>query len=484
MSAGARENRGGGTEVGARIPPSTAPVPASKGLLAPAIALGQAATYLSLFLVYSNLAGIAVSHHHVPRGLAGALPLVLLAVPAILDVLRTRRIVLTPALPLVVLFFAVQVAGAAFSRDPAVSLGEARDTLFEGVGFYVLVTHAVRTRATLRGASWTLLAAGVLMAVVPLHQQVTGSFDREYGGLAQVEGLGFHTGEVEEGGEVVQRRLAGPIGEKNRYAQVMLMLLPLGLFRIWGERSRILRGAGLFVTALAMVGFALAFSRGGAVGLFILVAGMVGMRVVTLRQMGFVVVGVTLLFAALPQYWSRIATIGSAADFMTGEAGRTEEADGAMAGRLTEMLAAAHVFADHPVIGVGPGMFKEVSQHYGNQLGIRRLNEGRRAHSLYLELAAENGAFGLLAYLAAVALTLIGLDRVRRALAREDPELAGAATAYLLVLLVYLGTGIFLHMAYERYFFVVLGLAGSALHIGRGALQGRRDGVPATVRVA
>ncbi len=450
--------------------------PARSALLRP-----QVAAFAALFLLYSNLLGIAVSHHGVPRSLAGALPLLLLAWPAGVEILRTRRLVLQPAFFLVALFLAIQTISAAFSRDPEVSIRAVRDSLLEGTLLYLFVTNAVRTPSAVRGATWALLLAAAPMALVPLHQQATGSYNRDYGGLAQVEGTGFRTGEVQGGSEVVQRRLGGPIGEKNRYAQVMLMLLPLGLFRFWAERSRALRLAALAATAFSLIGFGLAFSRGGAVGLVLLLAAMVVLRIVDVRKFGLVLAVVALLFVAMPQYWNRIATSGSAAGFLTGEAGRTAEMDGAMAGRVTEMLAAGYVFADHPVIGVGPGMFRKYSQRYGNRLGIRRLEEGRRAHSLYLELAAETGALGLLAFLGAVGVTLLGLDRVRRGFAREDSELARTATAWFLVLVVYLATGLFLHLAYERYFYVALALGGATLQAAADSRRGRALPAPARV---
>jgi O-antigen ligase len=439
----------------------------------------QAGAFAALFLLYSNLLGIAVSHHGVPRALAGALPLLLLAWPAGVEILRTRRLVLQPAFFLVALFLAVQAISAGFSRDPEVSIRAVRDSLLEGTLLYLFVTNAVRTPSAVRGASWALLLAAAPMALVPLHQQATGSFHNDYGGLAQVEGTGFRTGEVQRGSEVVQRRLGGPIGEKNRYAQVMLMLLPLGLFRFWGERSRALRLAALAATAFSLIGFGLAFSRGGAVGLVLLLAAMVVLRIVDFRRFALVVAVVALLFVAMPQYWSRIATSGSAAGFLTGEAGKTAEMDGAMAGRVTEMLAAGYVFADHPVIGVGPGMFRKYSQRYGNRLGIRRLEEGRRAHSLYLELAAETGALGLFAFLGGVGVTLLGLDRVRRGFAGEDPEISRTATAWFLVLVVYLGTGLFLHLAYERYFYLALALGGATLQAAADSRRERAQPVPA-----
>ncbi|HKB16638.1 MAG TPA: hypothetical protein VKF62_11265, partial [Planctomycetota bacterium] len=81
----------------------------------------QVGAFAALFLLYSNFLGIAVSHHGVPRALAGAFPLLLLAWPAVAEILRTRRFVVQPALYLVVLFLAVQAISAGFSRDPAVA---------------------------------------------------------------------------------------------------------------------------------------------------------------------------------------------------------------------------------------------------------------------------------------------------------------------------------------------------------------------------
>src|SRR5206468_11309395 len=116
--------------------------------------------------------------------------------------------------------------------------------------------------------------------------------------------------------------------------------------------------------------------------------------------------------------------------------------DGAVRGRITEMMAAVRVFVDHPVIGVGPGMFPAYSEQYGNKDPLRRLESGRRAHSLYLEIAAENGVLGLVLFLAALANTLVALAAARRACQETDPELANLATSYLLALLCYLTTGV------------------------------------------
>jgi len=434
------------------------------------------AIYAVLFILYSNLAAVGVSFHGVPKPVAATFPL-LLAISLARDLFfRRESLVITPVLLILLLYLGVQAVSMAFSRDIERSSEAVQTLVLEGVALYLLLTNAVRSTAVLRGATWALLGAGILMSVVPLYQQVTGTFDQTYGGLAQPDGLGFRTGEEAEegGGELRQARLAGPIGEKNRYAQVMLLLIPLGLMRFWGERSRALRLLALACSASIALGFVLAFSRGGAFGLLCMVVVMVILGLIDIRRLVFVAAGVALLFVAIPQYWNRLATVGSTASLFSDESEPGEDPDGAVKRRVTEMLAAVRVFIDHPVIGVGPGMFKTYAEEYGKQDALRRIEGVRRAHSLYLEIAAETGGLGLTLFMAMLLVSLAGLARARAACLVSDPELANLATSYLLALVCYMSSGVFLHLAYMRYFFLVLALGGVACELALRAQAGAR----------
>jgi putative inorganic carbon (HCO3(-)) transporter len=198
---------------------------------------------------------------------------------------------------------------------------------------------------------------------------------------------------------------------------------------------------------------------------------MMAMRLIDFRKAVFVGVGMALVLAAMPQYWKRLATMGEALAVFDQEA--SAEADGAVKRRLTTTFAAVRVFIDHPVIGVGPGLFKEYSVGYGNEAALRRIESARRAHSLLPEIAAENGALGLAFFLASIAVTLIGLAAGRRGLKERDPELADLCTAYLLALICYLTTSMFLHLSYMRYFYVVLALGGAVAHVAFEARRGQ-----------
>ena len=454
------------------------------GLCGLALRYPDVATYAVLFLLYSNLPGVGVAFHGVPKPLAAAFPL-LLAVPLVRDLLvRRQPLVLTPALFLLVLLLVVEALGAAFSIDPGKSFESVTTFAVEGVALYLLMTNVLRSKQVLRGATWTLVAAGIVMSVVPLFQQFTGTFERNYGGLAQVDGLGFETTEGGEEGAPSERqaRLAGPIGEKNRYAQVMLVLVPIALSRVFRARG-LLKLFALGASASIALGFVLAFSRGGAIGMLCMLGVAIGLRLIDMRKALFAAAGMGLLLMAMPQYWKRLETIATTVQVLESDSSAAA-ADGATRRRITEMMAAVRVFVDHPVIGVGPGLFKEYSEEYGNQDALRRIEGGRRAHSLYLELAAETGGLGLGLVLATLLVTFVGLAGARRLNLEADPELADLATTYLLALVCYCSTGVFLHLSYMRYFYVVLALGGAVAHVGYEAHRARTPRLTPEVRGA
>jgi O-antigen ligase len=130
------------------------------------------------------------------------------------------------------------------------------------------------------------------------------------------------------------------------------------------------------------------------------------------------------------------------------------------------MLAAALMFADHPFVGVGPGMYPHHYHDYAKVVGIKVKETARQPHTLYLGLAAENGALGLICFALIVFVILRRLARTYRDWIDRRPGFANMAMGFILAIVVYLMTGIFLHFAYIRYFWLIVGLAAALTHIG------------------
>jgi len=427
----------------------------------------DAAVLLVMFMLYTNANVVAVKFHGVPMVIGAAVPALLL-IPLWRDSIRTRRdIVLTPIVPLLFAFVLVQFAGAVVAVEPVDAVETVTTTLIEGLALYILVTNTVRTREELERVIWALLAAGVAMGLLTMFQHFTDTYSNPYYGFAQIaipEQL------VEQGVEVVNTtaRQAGPLGETNRYAQIMGMLLPLSLTAFTLRRSRT---AGILAAAaIAIIGSAtvLTLSRGIAVGLGItfLVATVLGY--VRIRYMLFCLGLGAILALVSPRVGQRVETLMEIASFVVKKSGPVDDA---VRGRATEMLAALEMFTEHPILGVGPGMYKYHYQMYARRIGGRVHQEERRSHNLYLDVAAENGLAGLVLLIAMGGLALRDLRRAREALLETDPVAAQLATGFFMAILAYFTTALFLHAAFIRYLWMIMAL---------GAVASRLQPAPST----
>jgi O-antigen ligase len=86
---------------------------------------------------------------------------------------------------------------------------------------------------------------------------------------------------------------------------------------------------------------------------------------------------------------------------------------------------------------------------------------------MYLEMTADTGVIGIAVFLAIPVLLLRALWAARRRCLASDPELADTAAALFLSITGFLVAALFLSFAYQRYYWLLLALAGAALQIMR-----------------
>lgn len=431
------------------------------------LAWPAASTLLVAFALYSNAPVIAVEFHGVPFIVGASLPL-LLAIPLTKYILIDRQpIVIEPVLPLVVLLLVVQLISSLFADDLERSFGEVIAMLLEGLLLFFLMTNVIRSMKTLRQVVWVLLICGSMLGGLSLVQRVTKTYGNDYAGFAQIE---EHAAFTSESGRT--QRQGGPIGHKNRYAQIMLMVLPLGLACAWGERSKWLRMAAWGAVGLTMVGVAVTFSRGAGIAFFLMIGVMVSLRLISVAQCGSVLLATALLVLAVPQLTDRMMSLMPVANALEDGGAGIAEADGSIRSRAAEVLAAGLMFAEHPLIGVGPGMYSTHFPEYARRVGtaipsVKVKEEPRRPHILYLGLAAELGISGLGLFLLIVGALMWNLRNVWLQLRATEPLLAQLAMGLFLSVVAYLATGLFLHLAFIRYLWLILALAAAAARIGR-----------------
>lgn len=428
------------------------------------LARPEATTTVVLFVLYANLSVVAVTSYDVPESLASAFFL-LLGLPLLnYLIIRRQEIVTNRVLFLMFVYLGVLLISGAASANPAQTISRIRTFLIEGVALYLLIVNTVRTPALLRKGIWALILAGVLMGGISLYQEFTGDYDNTFWGLTTVKESEIDTGEVDAAGEDIQRRrLAGTIGSKNRYGQVMVVLLPLALFRIWAEKSRWLRIVAAASCVPIIGGALLTFSRGAGVSIILTLLAMVFLRTIKLWHFVLIMVlGCLFVYVAIPDYIYRLSTVTGVIELASGN---EAEAGGSVRGRATVNLAALNIFLDNPILGVGPGRTQQYTQEYGNEVGFRRLQGTRRAHNMYLEEMADTGIVGFSLFMSIILFTLYRLEQVRRYWLQRQPERAYMAAGFLLAVIAYLFTAIFLHLSYIRYYWLLLALAGVAIHL-------------------
>jgi putative inorganic carbon (HCO3(-)) transporter len=378
----------------------------------------------------------------------------------------TRWIVYTDEIPqgwlrptfLVLFYCLVGLASVIYAENPDFAMPVAVETIKSGV-IALIIAVILKTEKTFRLAVWILLGVGILLGTLSVYQFATGTYYNDYGGfaLAALQNISGQTNDY---------RLGGPVGDPNYYAQMMLVLVPLALDRVWNEKQKALRIFAAWALGVCSLTVLLTYSRGGFLSMMAVLIAMIFMfHRRQLRYLLAVLIVGALLVNFLPARFSD--RLGTLTELLPGSSSTSGTTDISFRGRTSEMLVALQMFADHPILGVGLGNYPLLYQKYSQRLGIDTRSEVRQAHSLYLEIAAETGLLGLFSFMLLLWVIFRSLWSAQRSLAQRGLTfVSNIVAAYTFGFMGYLIAAIFIHSAYPRNFWV---LAGIALSIPRMA---------------
>jgi putative inorganic carbon (HCO3(-)) transporter len=211
-----------------------------------------------------------------------------------------------------------------------------------------------------------------------------------------------------------------PEGDPNDVAFVLATTLPLTLWllREPGVR-RVLASAMVGMISVAVV---LTFSRGALVGLG---AGLLWKLLVDRGHLRVIVAGgVTAATAIL------LVVFLAGGQVDTGLKAKGKIASNNVSTRLQAWHLAAKLAAEKPLLGIGPGQFRNVYGKETDQLpGTPPL---KVVHNAYLDVAAELGVVAAILFLAYLALVFVRAWSAR-VNGRGPPGFAGALTIALLI---------------------------------------------------
>jgi putative inorganic carbon (hco3(-)) transporter len=405
---------------------------------------------LLVFITYTRFSDIAVHDYQAPSIAKSFIVILLLGIFVRWVVSqRQPRGLLLPTL-LVAAYGLVGLTSYLYAPHPeAVSL--ALSNYVKDALIALVVVALLKKPQQFRYVIYTLLIIGIFIGTISIHQYVTSNYTSNYGGFAVAEYMNIV-------GETNGYRLSGPVGDPNFFAQVMVVLALLGVERLMNERRlvwRIIAGMSAAASALTVV---FTFSRGAtvALGLSLLIFFWI-YKLKPTQLIALLILGAVLLLYIPPSYYQRVLSI---ADILPSNGEINIRKDRAIQGRASENLTAWAMISQHPLLGVGLNNFTYLYQDYTKLLGLAPSANSRSPHNLYLEVAAETGVVGLSIFAVMVILAMRSVLQARRQFKLAGMEdYANMTTGFAIAFAGYLLAALFVHAAYPRYFYLLIGIA-------------------------
>ena len=380
-----------------------------------------------LFLLYANLPIVmpAVDPLHLAKVVAGAALVMLLAERAFA---RKSLELASPEGYLLLGFLGAAALSSVTALWPRLAAEAVSDLVKMSIVFFFIVNCA-NTERRLRGVMWTMVIGGLLPAAGTLRNYFQGNL---------VEG---------------RASWVGIFANPNEVAYSLIILLPLIAFLAAGlgllPRLALLGVALVFVATILVT-----FSRGGVVGL-VAVMGLFAWRKRSMVLQGLMVLLVVCGLMLAARFWSR------------GENFNNLNQDTTFRQRLATSQAGLAMFADNPMLGVGPGCSVIAWPLYAPADLYTR--GALVTHNSFIQALSEFGAVGFVPFVLFIG---FGLYHARKlALDTSRPGVAGLGAGIEIAIWGFVVCGLSGGYVLTWFPYILLGLAASARQIGREEVQ-------------
>lgn len=337
------------------------------------------------------------------------------------------------------------------AASPAASVEMLSDTFFKVIVIFVLMINLLDTRERLRLILKLVVICGTGIAAGSIAKFAQGKFTAMHLGV----------------GVRIEGAVGGIFGNPNDLAMALDMLLPLAI--VLALTSKLAGRLFYLVCALVLViGVVVTFSRGGFLGLIAAAA-------ILLWKLGrhnrfataiAALAACAVLALSMPAgYSDRLFTIVNTEKDATGSA---QERQG-------ELKRVIEVASRHTIIGIGLNNYPVYSNH------------AIRAHNSFLEIAAELGLLGLIAYLILIFKPLKRLKEIERETSRAAQplrrELHFLSVGVNAAIIGYMVCAVFSSAQYQWYLFypVAYALSLKRLHDTEGVADRADAGLPEPV---
>jgi O-antigen ligase len=257
------------------------------------------------------------------------------------------------------------------------------------------------------------------------------------------------------------KRGQGASYDPNYFSVMLTFSLPLLAHFYFSSRRAFKKViiAGLFVLNITSV--ILTYSRGGAIILAVVLTFLLLEYIRRLRPRYFGFITSAALIAILSiailvpgSYWERQKSV------------KNTVTDTAISRRISYLNVGWDAFKENPVLGSGPGTFKEIYADSIYAIQYRKEGKsGRRvAHNAYLEVIVGSGLPGIILYCMIIIFTFKNFYASERRFNFDGrKEMASLVRAYRLSFIVILLAFFTLSANYLKYFWLSIGLSQVAL---------------------
>jgi putative inorganic carbon (HCO3(-)) transporter len=263
-------------------------------------------------------------------------------------------------------------------------------------------------------------------------------------------------------------RLAGGIGDANEEAAVLVAAIPLAIALPAVSSRAWIRPLGWVGAVVCLLGVFATLSRGGllALGVVLVCAVLFGGR--WRSRAALLLAGAALCTAG---YYAVIAPL----------AARERVTMTTSNGRVDIWHVGWRMVQAHPLQGVGAGNFQNAAVHYVQAPGSITsaqliVDVPHVAHNVYLEMLADLGIPGLIAFLGVAMFSLLAGLRAARAFERRgDAGLELAARCVVLALIGFLAADFFLSGEFSKQLWLTFALCSALLGLAHrgGGLRGQ-----------
>jgi O-antigen ligase len=370
-------------------------------------------------------------------------------------------------------YFMVVIASYLVASDKTIAMAEITD-LGKDIVILYCILFALRQSQTWKQTIWLMLITAAVLCLLSVYQLVTGNYQEDFFLLATIQ--------MDQAlSATALPRVGGPVNAPNLWAQVLVALSTLAMFRILYEKQTLKKFAAVVMLGIFLYVILNTYSRGAYLALIIIAF----LILLTLKKRFSLFVPLSiaiiliLLFPFLPAtYRDRFTSL-----FVVTEENGVYQ-DTSLRGRSSEMLTGLAMFAEHPILGLGAGNYKPNYQRYAQLVGIEFRADARDPHSLYVQLLAETGILGTLTFLIMVYFLFDALTKACRAV-EGSPHLIEWLpwiSSFRFAILSYLITSIFLHNAYIRYFWILVAMALAGIQITYIMLDNLKRNAPVEAR--